>query len=147
MEIPLDRFRQLPTRSAPIDRLIDLFIAAEGLFFESHETEISYKLSLRAALANPSDGLQPKVVFDFMRDAYKVRSHVVHGSRAIAENRRKWPRRLDGTTTDQVVDVANDLEELMQAALLNAVREHAAGRAPRYDVRVGELLNRWDADT
>ena len=145
--IPLDRFRQVPTRSAPVDRLIDLFIAAEGLFFDEHEAEISYKLALRAALANPSDEFQPKAVFDFMRDAYSVRSKVVHGNRAVAEESGKWPRRLDGTRTDQVSDVAGDLEELMQAALLDAVQKNAGGTPPRYDERVGELLNQWEADT
>ena len=143
--IPLRRFRQSCLRATPEDRLIDLFISGEGLFFEGAETELGFKLAVRAAMGPFPDEVSRSNAFRFMKDAYSVRSRIVHGARPIKAKKKYWPRRLDGTKTNQLSDLTQDLEDTIRIALTDAVETLARGASLDYDGRLTELLDTHEA--
>ncbi len=141
LEISLRRFRQACLKTTTEDRLIDLLISAEGLFFEGSETELRFKLAVRAALGPLPEDVPRSSVFRFMKDAYSVRSRIVHGSRPIPAKRRRWPRLLDGEKTDSVEDIHQDLEGTIRTALSDAVRTLADGNNLSFDGQLAALFD------
>jgi hypothetical protein len=75
----LRRFALAGERRDPEDQIIDLMIAAEGLFLlPSERQESSYKISLRSA-AFLGDAEPRSDVFGHMKTAYGARSTLAHG--------------------------------------------------------------------
>lgn len=84
LDVALRRFGYAGERHRPEDQVIDLLIAAESLFLNDHEGkknvgELSFRLSLRAAIFISSDIVKQKDIYIHMRKAYDVRSILVHG--------------------------------------------------------------------
>lgn len=75
------------TRTKLEDALVDLMISAESLYQEDTQ-ELSYKMPLNAALWADGDDREKMRVFDTFRQAYKLRSNVVHGSTVSVEKVR-----------------------------------------------------------
>ncbi|MFN9008984.1 MAG: hypothetical protein ACK5WH_07600 [Hyphomonadaceae bacterium] len=71
------------TRSKPEDVIIDLMIAAESLYLSTEKDELSYRMSLNAALWADLGGSEKREVVAIFKKAYNLRSKVVHGSAAI----------------------------------------------------------------
>ena len=69
------------TRKAFEDKLIDYMIGLEALYLPDGNQELSFRLSLRVAflLAYSSD--DRKKLFSFIKEMYKTRSNIVHGSK------------------------------------------------------------------
>lgn len=68
------------------DKLIDLLIAAEALFLndsgsETYRGELQYRLAQRAGFFLGDDPVTRKNIYQHMKDAYKLRSQVVHGGK------------------------------------------------------------------
>jgi len=61
------------------DKLIDYIICFESMLLENDD-ELSYRLSLRVAVLIEENKEKRKEIFSDMRDAYKVRSRIVHGA-------------------------------------------------------------------
>lgn len=81
------------------DKLIDLLIAAEALFLndagdETYRGELQYRLAQRAGFFLGSDPAVRKKINQHMKDAYKLRSQVVHGGKM------RPLRRDDGSLID-----------------------------------------------
>ena len=80
------------------DSIADLAIALESMY-ELDAPEITYKLRTRAAVFLESEPEKRKVTFDKVRDFYRVRSNIVHGSvpgerqREVMEAGREIARR------------------------------------------------------
>lgn len=84
IEVALRRFSMAWERSLIEDRMIDLMIAAEALFLSGPGSrkdrgEMRFRLALRAACFVETAGMSRRETFGLMRDAYDVRSSVVHG--------------------------------------------------------------------
>lgn len=84
LDVALRRFGYAGERHRPEDQVIDLLIAAESLFLNDHEGkknvgELSFRLSLRAAMFIDTDIVKQKDIYMHMRKAYDVRSILVHG--------------------------------------------------------------------
>jgi Apea-like HEPN len=79
-DVAFRRFDLAQTRSLKEDKLLDYWVGLESLFAKQGETqELSYKFALRIAHYigdSPTDRLS---AFNDMREAYVVRSKVVHG--------------------------------------------------------------------
>ncbi len=73
------------TRAKLEDVLVDLMIAAESLYLNSDKNELSYRMSLNAALWADVDDADRRQIFDAFKSAYELRSKVVHGSAATLE--------------------------------------------------------------
>lgn len=79
LNIALRRFDLSYERERLDDRLIDLMICLEALYAKDSHTELSYRISLRSALATGIDQADRRKTFDWLRKAYEIRSDIVHG--------------------------------------------------------------------
>jgi hypothetical protein len=80
--IAMRRLMYAMERRRPEDRLLDAMIAAEAVFSRGSTTELSYRISLRLAVAIENASLgKRRAIFEFMRRAYGLRSKVVHGGK------------------------------------------------------------------
>lgn len=68
------------TRTKPEDALVDCIIAAESLYLDDDKNELTYRLSLNAALWIDDSEQRRKETFLLFKKAYGLRSKVVHGS-------------------------------------------------------------------
>lgn len=84
LELALRRFVLALSRTRDDDRLIDLVIAGEALLLKKR-SKLLLQLAQRAAALAEGTTLSPREVFDRMRDAYRVRSNVVHGEDVAAD--------------------------------------------------------------
>jgi Apea-like HEPN len=76
----LRRLTYAMERKRPQDRLLDSMIAAEAVFGADATTEMTYRISLRVAFATEEEDIEKRRhVFNLMKNAYAVRSKVVHG--------------------------------------------------------------------
>ena len=69
-------------RTHPEDMITDCMIAAESLYLDVESSELSYRLALNASLWAEGNAARRREVFDLLRQAYTLRSKVVHGSSA-----------------------------------------------------------------
>jgi hypothetical protein len=138
LNVAIRRFGYAHERHRTDDKIVDLLIAAEALFFNdfkegSYIGEIKYRLSLRAALFLASDTEIQRTIFRWMKAAYDVRSNVAHG--------RKWkskhlPKYADGTTATHEQFVWQ-IQEYLRLAIVKAI--HLASEA-----NSSEALVDWD---
>ena len=84
LDISTKRFNFSYLRNDWEDQVIDLMIGFECLFLRDN-AELNYKLSLRTAIFLSELGT--KEVFDFIKEAYGLRSKIVHGSLVKKEAR------------------------------------------------------------
>jgi hypothetical protein len=76
------RFGYASDRERTEDRLVDLMIAAEGVFLGRDEIEeLAYKLSMRFAHFTKIPKTTVRERFDHIKRAYRARSEIVHGDR------------------------------------------------------------------
>lgn len=68
-------------RKSPEDSLIDYMIGLEALYLPDGNQELSFRLSLRIAFLLSTDTKDRKELFMFIKDIYKTRSSIVHGSK------------------------------------------------------------------
>jgi hypothetical protein len=143
LTIALRRIGDAGLRANPTDTLIDLMIAAEALFLSSSgkdRGELRFRLSLNAALLIEEPGLDRQAIRRFMRDAYDVRSQVVHGTQP------NKVRSLDGTSTT-LPNMVQDLERLMRRAVWQAMLLRSVHpKGPWFDFDA-ELTRRLDAES
>lgn len=75
------RFEGLYQAKYREDRLVDAWVALENLFLSDGEnTELSYRLALRASTFLRGEGRDSAAVFKDLRQAYNIRSSILHGS-------------------------------------------------------------------
>jgi len=70
--------------SISIESVIDYSTVLESLVCEN-EGELKYKFALRTSLLVESDYKKRKEIFDFLKNIYKIRSGLVHGSEVSLE--------------------------------------------------------------
>jgi hypothetical protein len=85
ISVAIRRFGYAIERPFTEDRLVDFMIAAESLFLndiedKKYQGELQYRLSMRCACLLGSDVSSRSIVREYMRQAYNIRSSVVHGS-------------------------------------------------------------------
>ncbi len=84
--IALRRFSYAYERESLEDKLIDLLVAFEALFFKKDElSELSHRLSTRVSRLLEQEYGKRKDVFKRMKVFYKTRSKVVHGEQVELE--------------------------------------------------------------
>ena len=90
-----------------LDRIIDYMIGLEAMYLPDGNEELSFRLSLRAALLLYSDPLERKEIYNFLRKMYKVRSNIVHGNKYTLNK-----------------DEINKLEEILRMSLKLWIRDN-----------------------
>jgi|GEM_PF-5715866 len=117
--IGVSRFSQSATRTNNEDRMIDLMIAAEAIFLTDDTSEMTYRLSHRAALFLADKIEEQKNIFSFMKSAYGIRSKIVHG------NKPALPKKVDGSTLT-LAEVCNTLEQYLRQAIKKLISENGS---------------------
>jgi hypothetical protein len=139
LQVALRRLHDAGLRDNAVDMLIDLMIAAEALFLTGDaETrgELSFRLSMHAALFVDLAGHSADNVRRLMNEAYRARSRVVHGTVV------KTPKALGGEVSD-LASMIRDLELIMRLALQKATRLVAGGHSKElhaWDERIAAAL-------
>ena len=77
LKVALDRFSLSLLRNNPVDKLVDLNVALEGLFSSPGET--SLKISNRTAMMVGPDENKQEECWNFIRSTYRLRNAVLHG--------------------------------------------------------------------
>lgn len=122
------RFNLAFDRGLLADRIVDLVIAAEALFLgdldEKYRGELRFRFALRAAkfIEHPSYGEHD--IFRLMRQAYDVRSAIVHG-RSPSETR------LPDNPAANLPTFIEAIEELVRLGLRKALSMREDGRKLR----------------
>jgi hypothetical protein len=114
------RFYYASTRHNAGDILVDLMIAAESLYLDGQDKgELSYRLSLNAALWESDDAGRQGHVFELFRKAYSLRSKIVHGASYDAVS---------------VAEVCNEVRPLIKKAISKAFTYMIDGeRMPKWE--------------
>ncbi len=110
------------------DRIVDLIIAAESLFLndQGNRGEQRFRLALRAAKFVESPRYDPRQVFALMREAYDIRSDLVHGG---SIKKIKLPDMPDAKLDDLVLAS----EEILRLGIRKALADPRVGRAGYWD--------------
>jgi hypothetical protein len=124
MDVALTRFHS-SYGGEPEERVIDQMIAFEALFLGG-EQELQYRLALRVASLIGEDAASRKRIFDDMRDAYQLRSKIVHGSARI--DRGKLERILPKTEEYLRRSIGKFLSCLSQGYKFKYVRDKLIDR-------------------
>ena len=74
----------------PRDSFLDLMIVLENLYLKNTSQELSYKLSMRMAHILGKNKEERIHIYDFIKEAYNLRSKIVHGERLIALDKLKF---------------------------------------------------------
>ena len=85
LEIPISRLIESTSRPHLVDRIIDLAIALESLYLPNIESELGFRLRLRAAKHLEDDLKRRRVIAQQFRTFYEARSDAVHTGRVRNE--------------------------------------------------------------
>lgn len=117
------------SRSLPEDRLVDLMISAEALFIK--RAGIESRKKKRNPIVDGARTLlgddrvldtNPDAIRKFMLNAYKLRNAEIHGDDPTLERLT----RLDGSQTNTLRDVVEDIERVMRRAMHLVLAEEVA---------------------
>jgi hypothetical protein len=136
LSFALRRFNQSYGRDLPEDRITDLTFALDSCLFETKETELRYRFSLRGAsmLASTRSAMwKPSQSQSFLLLMYDCRSAIVHSGRQLADLRGLL-RKLEGIglQPDQFPHLC---EDIVREILLAYVRRLAAGQSKQSIIR------------
>lgn len=101
------------------DHLLDTMIAAEALYLGGDkDTELKFRFAMNAAVwAEPARvGATRRQIYDFMRNAYDVRSSIAHGSDP-AKNKLRF--KGDAVTLEKFCDILN---KIVRMGLVKAIK-------------------------
>ena len=130
LSVAIRRFSQANERDNVEDEIIDLMISAEALFLSSSGSvsgELQYRLSHRAAMYIEKEVKLQKYVFNFMQEAYKVRSKIVHGSEP------KLPQKADKSKYESLGDFCNDLDQYLRISIKKAMSSEGISKKIDWD--------------
>ncbi len=123
IDVALRRLLFAGDRKKREDRFLDLMIGTEALFLPEKGTEISYKFSIRVAHFVQIGGNSRRTLYKSMRDAYDLRSKIVHGG--------------------EVAGAENELIDLVEEVLRSGAREMIRRALANPDAKKGKLVD-WD---
>lgn len=83
LQLALRRLNMAIDRVRYDDKLVDLMICAEAALLQdinpAERGELRFRLSLRAGRSFPSNEFSPRDIFKLLKEAYDIRSSIVHG--------------------------------------------------------------------
>ena len=138
LNLAMQRLTYQAERERVEDELLDAFIAAEALYLAGldDKSELSYKLRLYAALwdRDSDESPFPTDTFKFMRDAYKIRSIIAHGSQVTNKDLKINGKQLE------MQDVVKQTEAIIRRGLLKAVLKIDEGSLKSWPVDWHSLM-------
>jgi len=99
------------------DHLLDTMIAAEALYLDGENAELTFRLATRAAVWAETGklGASRRQIYDFMRLAYEARSRIAHGNEP-----RPSRLKFKGDTVT-LEGFCNILNEIVRTGLVKAI--------------------------
>lgn len=131
LAIAVRRFSQAMTRPSLDDKIIDLMICAEALFLRTEHSELTHQLAYRAALLLGENSAKKKELYKFFREAYAMRSKVVHGAKSYTR---------DSKDIEQLSTTATKLAELLRRATLKMLTLAVDPQAPKELIDWSDLM-------
>lgn len=99
------------TRRHPEDMIVDCMIAAESLYLDDEKNELSFRLSVNAAMWASDNNLERKKIFQLFKNAYTLRSKVVHGGSVNVSEVRSIIEPLKKSLRDGILKALNHVGE------------------------------------
>ena len=123
------RFKLAFDRGLIVDRIVDLVIAAEALFLgdigPKDRGELGYRFAVRAAKFIEHTNYSEQQIYRIMRDAYNVRSAIVHGG-------SPGDTRLPDNPSASLTNFTDTVEELVRLGLRKALSTRQNMREPEF---------------
>lgn len=104
LSVALKRYSTAMSRKSLDDKVIDMMISAEAIFLGDN-SELAYKLSLRAATLLGHDQESKQQIFSIFKTAYSLRSKIVHGILPVTRDHRDYQRHE--ATVDELSKLIN----------------------------------------
>lgn len=114
IEIAIRYFNFANERDSNEDKMVDYLIALEALYLNGDHGEFTYRLAHRAASMLGSTFDRRRVTFEKVKDAYNLRSQIVHGS--------SNPKKREITNED--VEKVNNYVRISIVKYLNLNKTH-----------------------
>jgi hypothetical protein len=128
-EIGISRFNSLYTRGQEADRLIDAVIGLEALYLSGERDELRFRLSIRAAThIGKGDPAERRRVYTLARDAYDLRSKLVHGALHKLDEAKVFTGAAQGAAEAFLEDVTELLRRAIRSILLEVGQEVFSSR-------------------
>ena len=89
-DLAIEYFNKSYNEPYPRDSFLDLMIVLENLWLKNSSQELSYKLSIRMAHILGKNKEERIHIYDFIKEAYSLRSKIVHGERSNALDIQKF---------------------------------------------------------
>jgi hypothetical protein len=115
-QVALTRFSYAIERENSDDKVIDFMIALEAMYLPDGNSELTFRLTLRASLLLNERSVA-KADFDFLKNMYDIRSSIVHGNSSnITKDQIK---RLENITRNSLKAFMNDNSQFTRENLNN----------------------------
>ena len=112
IHVAISRLSHGEERETAEDQLIDLMIAFENLYLPDAEGELRFRLSIRASCLLEKDDAGREEVFSLLKDAYDIRSKIVHGA-----SRSKVDRMLQKVGFSKLADLSAELQQYLRMSI------------------------------
>lgn len=121
IQIAIDRFNRSYERYESVDTLLDIIIGLESLLKVS--SEITYRISNRIAFLIGKDETEREEIFSFIKDAYSIRSRIVHGDYDSIEDTPVWKKRNEKNPKEFLIKLNETLRNSIKTILLEIPKE------------------------
>jgi len=89
-DLAIEYFNKSYNEPYPRDSFLDLMITLENLYLKNTSQELSYKLSMRMAHTLGKNKEERIHIYYLIKEAYSLRSKIVHGERLDALDKQKF---------------------------------------------------------
>ena len=89
-DLAIEYFNKSYNEPYPRDSFLDLMIVLENLYLKNTSQELSYRLSMRMAHILGKNKEERIHIYHFIKEAYTLRSKIVHGKRWNALDKQKF---------------------------------------------------------
>ena len=129
LEIPLSRLVESTSRPQLVDRIIDLAIALESLYLPDEDTELGFRLRLRAAkhMEESFDGR--RATAQRIRAFYKARSDAVHTGRVNHEYKVAKKKKVP------ILDLTASVQDVCRSSIIKILKDRKMPDWTRLDLK------------
>ena len=89
-DLAIEYFNKSYNEPYPRDSFLDLMIVLENLYLKNISQELSYRLSMRIAHILGNNKEERIHIYHLIKEAYSLRSKIVHGERSNALDKQKF---------------------------------------------------------
>ena len=129
LEIPLSRLVDSTNRRQLVDQIIDLAIALESLYLPDEDTELGFRLRIRAAKHTENDLDGRRATAQRIRAFYKARSDAVHTGRVRNEYK------VTKKETMSILELTASVQDVCRSSIIKIVTDRKMPDWTRLDLK------------